>query len=83
MARKSDPTMRDLFACVTANEAADRWHVSYNAIIAAIDRGKLDCRKSGGTWLITTESLIRYWGKPDPPNLDSVLFTLPRWRRAS
>lgn len=81
--RKSDLTLRDLFATVTAAEACARWHVSYRAVMAAIDRGKLDCRKSGGTWLITTESLNRYWGKPEPPDLDSVEFTLPRWRRVT
>ena len=81
--RKSDPTLRDLFACVTVAEAAERWHVSQSAVTEAITRGKLDARKSGWVWLITTESLIRYWGKPDPPDLESVELTLPRWRRVA
>lgn len=83
MARKSDPVLRDLFATVTVSEAAERWHIHPNSVIDAITRGKLDARKSGWVWLITTESLIRYWGKPDPPDLKSVELTLPRWRRAS
>ena len=83
MARKSDPVLRDLFACVTIREAAERWHVSESAVQMAIDRGKLDARQSGSIWLVTTESLIRYWGKPEPPNLECVFLTFPRWRRVS
>ena len=81
--RKSDPVLRELFACVTVAEASERWHVHTNSVLAAIIAGKLDARKSGGVWLITTESLIRYWGKPEPPDLSSVEITLPRWRRVS
>lgn len=81
--RKSDPVLRDLFATVTIAEAAIRWHISQSAVKDAIIRGKLDARKSGWVWLITTESLIRYWGKPDPPDLERVEVVLPRWRRVS
>lgn len=81
--RDRDPVLRELFACVTIAEAAIRWHVSQSAVKDAIDRGKLDARKSGWVWLITTESLTRYWGKPEPPDTNSVELTLPRWRRVT
>lgn len=83
MNKKSDPVIRELFAVVTVKEACARWHVSDSAVQDAIVRGKLDARKSGWVWLITVESLIRYWGNPEPADMESVQLTLPRWRRSA
>src|ERR1051326_3669440 len=61
---KMDPTLRDLFACMTIPEAAQRFHKHQNTVRWAIMKGKLDCRLSGNIWLITAYSLIKLWGEP-------------------
>lgn len=77
---KSNP-LRDLFAVMTVPEAAERFGVHVNTVREAMIAGKLDFRKSNGTWLITTDSLIRYWGAPKPANMETVELTLPMWRK--
>ena len=73
--------MRDLFACMTVKEAANRFDKHENSVRAAMIAGKVDYRKSAGTYLITTESLIKLWGKPLPTQVDTVELTLPMWRK--
>lgn len=73
--------LRDLFAVVTVNEAAKRWNKHRNSVLEAMIQGKLDHRRSEGTWLITTESLIKLWGKPEPANLMECEFVLPIYRK--
>lgn len=78
-----NPVLRDLFAVMTVAEAAERFHKHVNSVRDAMIAGKLDFRRSEGTYLITTDSLIKLWGKPDPANLETVELTLPMWRRGS
>jgi excisionase family DNA binding protein len=84
MKRKSDSVLRDLFAVMTVNEAARRFAVHRNTVLAACDAGKFDFRKSEGTYLIRTESLIAYFGKPiDSADMESVELTLPMFRHVA
>lgn len=73
--------LRALFAVMTVPEAAKRFDKHINTVRDAMIRGKLDFRKSEGTFLITTESLIKYFGKPKPADLETVELTLPMWRK--
>lgn len=55
-----------LTAVLTAQEAAQIWGLSRNAISDACRRGALRGRKSGQTWLVTVEDMLvyqrgRYW----------------------
>lgn len=52
---------------VTRQEAAHLWGKSLSGIDSACLRGKLHFRKalSGGTILITVQSLVDLWGIPD------------------
>lgn len=84
MRRKTDSVLRDLFAVMTINEAARRFAVHRNTVLAACDAGKLDFRKSEGTYLVRTESLIAWFGKPvDAADMESVELTLPMWRHVA
>jgi len=76
-----DPVLRDLFAVMTVSEASVRFNRHVNTVRRAIMLGQVNCRLSGGTVLITTESLVRLWGKPDPPDLDNVELLLPMWQK--
>ena len=79
--KDGDSPLRDLFAVMTVPEAAHRFEVHPNTVREAMIAGKLDFRKAGGIWLITTDSLIRYWGNPKPPDMDTVELTLPMWQK--
>jgi hypothetical protein len=52
----SDP----LFSVITAQEAAQLWGLSRNAVSDACRRGALRSRRSGKTWLVTIEDMLRY-----------------------
>lgn len=49
-----------LFAVITAQEAAQLWGLSRNAVSDACRRGALRSRRSGKTWLVTIEEMLRY-----------------------
>lgn len=49
-----------LFAVITAPEAAQLWGLSRNAVSDACRRGSLRARRSGKTWLVTIEDMLRY-----------------------
>lgn len=79
--KHGDPVLRDLFAVMTVSEAAVRFNRHTNTVRRVIMLGQLDCRLSGSTFLITTDSLVRLWGTPGPPDLDNVELILPMWRK--
>ena len=53
-------TFDPLFAVMTAQEAASLWGLSRNAVSDACRRGALRSRRSGNTWLVTLEDMLRY-----------------------
>lgn len=63
---------------ITAAEAATLWRLSRNAITDACRRGVLPGRKSGKTWLVTVEDMLRYqngryWPDLIPPELEPAI----------
>ena len=49
-----------LTAVLTAQEAAQLWGLTRNAVSDACRRGALRARKSGQTWLVTLADMLRY-----------------------
>jgi len=49
-----------LNAVMTAQEAAQLWRLSRNAVSDACRRGALRGRRSGQTWLVTVADMLRY-----------------------
>ena len=68
--KKGPRTMKINFEDVmTTQEASERYHRTAHTIKQACDSGRLtneECRKSGGTWLITREGMERLYGKEQP-----------------
>jgi excisionase family DNA binding protein len=67
-----------LHSVLTAQEAAQLWRLSRNAISDACRRGALPARKSGQTWLITFEDMLiyqdgRYWPDLIPEEFQPAL----------
>lgn len=60
----------ELLQVITSGEASYMWGVSSKNIIVAIHTGRLQGRKSKGTWIITLASLVALWGKPNKPMID-------------
>jgi len=63
-----------LTAVMTAQEAAQIWGLSRNAVSDACRRGALRGRKSGKTWLVTVADMLvyqrgRYWPDMIPAEL--------------
>jgi hypothetical protein len=63
-----------LTAVMTAQEAAQIWGLSRNAVSDACRRGALRGRKSGKTWLVTVVDMLvyqrgRYWPDMIPAEL--------------
>ena len=63
-----------LTAIMTAQEAAQIWGLSRNAVSDACRRGALRGRKSGKTWLVTVGDMLvyqrgRYWPDMIPVEL--------------
>ena len=63
-----------LTAVLTAQEAAQLWGLSRNAVSDACRRGALRARKSGQTWLVTITDMLhyqngRYWPDAIPEEL--------------
>jgi hypothetical protein len=63
-----------LTAVITAQEAAQLWGLSRNAVSDACRRGALRSRKSGRTWLVTVADMLayqrgRYWPDAIPEDL--------------
>lgn len=63
-----------LTTVMTAQEAAQIWMLTRNAISDACRRGALRGRKSGQTWLVTVEDMLnyqngRYWAHAIPADL--------------
>lgn len=67
-----------LTAVITAQEAAQMWGLSRNAVSDACRRGALRGRKSEHTWLVTIGDMVvyqkgRYPAAPVPVELKSTL----------
>ena len=67
-----------LLAVITAQEAAQLWGLSRNAVSDACRRGALRARKSGRTWLVTVADMLhyqhgRYWPDAIPEELQPEL----------
>lgn len=63
-----------LFAVITAQEAAQLWGLSRNAVSDACRRGALRSRRSGRTWLVTIEDMLNYQnGRYWPDNFPTAL----------
>jgi hypothetical protein len=67
-----------LFFVITAQEAAQLWGLSRNAVSDACRRGALRARRSGKTWLVTIEDMLhyqrgRYWTDAFPSELTPAL----------
>ena len=63
-----------LTAVITAQEAAQLWGLTRNAVSDACRRGALRARKSGQTWLLTVADMLtykqgRYWPDAIPEEL--------------
>jgi len=50
---------------LTPGEAAERWHLSPEAVRKAIRGGRLPAAKSAGTWLIRLSDMVTVFG-PEP-----------------
>ena len=63
-----------LLTVITAQEAAQLWGLSRNAISDACRRGAIHSRRSGQTWLVTIEAMLRYQrGRYWPDNFPDEL----------
>lgn len=51
----------------TLAEACRMYGKDRKTVLYAIDTGNLAARKEGGIWLISTASLMSYWGRPTYP----------------
>jgi hypothetical protein len=62
-----------LYEVFTAPEAEQLWGLSAGTVRAACGRGIIACRKSGGTWLVTRQTMEAHYGKcPDKEQIDRV-----------
>lgn len=63
-----------LTSVITAQEAAQLWGLSRNAVSDACRRGALPARKSGRTWLVTLVDMMIYQdGRYIPQNIPDDL----------
>lgn len=76
-----------LITVITAQEAAEIWGLSRNAVSDACRRGALRARKSGQTWLVTIDDMLhyqrgRYWPDAIPtalkPTFDRAIAQMSR-----
>lgn len=58
-----------LLQVVTVTEACEKWGKDPGNIRRDLLAGRYnqDARKSGATWLISVQALIRFYGKPKKP----------------
>lgn len=64
--------MNPLEEALTLKEASDTWNVSQGTLkqkcLGKVKGDKAftntECRKSGGTWLITRSAMVRLYGEP-------------------
>ena len=63
---------------LTAPEAEQLWGLSVGTVRAACGRGIIACRKSGGTWLVTRQTMEAHYGeRPDEEQIDRTPSTEP------
>ena len=66
-----------LMSVITAQEAAQIWGLSRNAVSDACRRGAIPARKSGKVWLVTVSGMLkyqrgRYWPDMIPADLQDA-----------
>lgn len=62
--------LQDLAKVTTISELMSMFNINYHStVIYAIDRGYITAVQSGGTWLVSLDSAIAYYGKPDLENI--------------
>lgn len=55
-------TWDELNAIMTAAEVVEKFNLSESTVRVAISRDQIKARKSGGTWLLRREDVIKKWG---------------------
>ena len=71
-------TSNILYEVLTAPEAEQLWGLSVGTVRAACGRGIIACRKSGGTWLVTRQTMEAHYGKcPDKEQINQTPGTEP------
>jgi len=71
-------TSNSLDEVLTATEAEQLWGLSVGTVRAACGRGVIVCRKSGGTWLVTRQTMEAHYGEcPDKEQIDRTPGTAP------
>jgi len=71
-------TFNILDKVLTAPEAEQLWGLSVGTVRAACGRGIITCRKSGGTWLVTRQTMEAHYGKcPDTEQIERTPGTEP------
>jgi|GEM_PF-4182877 hypothetical protein len=67
-----------LYGVFTAPEAERLLGLSAGTVRAACGRGIITCRKSGGTWLVTRQTMEAHYGKcPAEEQIDQTPCTEP------
>lgn len=60
-----------LFQVMTIPEICEIWKKDRKVVLYNVDTGRFTARKSGMTWLVSVQSVIKWWGYP-PGNGHSV-----------
>ncbi len=47
---------------ITASEAAKMWGLDVSTVKKACQQGRIECRKSSGTWLVTCSGMEKLYG---------------------
>ena len=71
-----------IWQTLTATEAAELWRLNNSTIRRACLEGRLNCRKSGATWLVDKDEMYRVYGDP-PLESEVELDSHPAIARAS
>lgn len=61
---------------VTVPEICAIWHKTRKTVDMQIAKGRLAARQSvvGNTWLVSTDSVVTLWGKPERSELTDQIF---------
>ena len=65
--------MHEKYQVISAAEAALLWQLENSTIRKAIKDKRLPAQKSVGTWLISTDDMVKVYGDPKPDTNDPTL----------
>lgn len=77
--KKRERYFRDLQRVTTVPEVSELWDINKTTVMYHIDKDNVVATQIGGTWVVSLQSAIDFWGKPvnlpscDPPNPIDVL----------